>query len=187
MSPQWEYRYYSFDPQWAPGRAMASMRDGQGDGWFALLRDEGIAVVGLAHEAPAFRPGHPPDAIFADVPSSLRTGFLDEPAFDVQNSTFCIWRLRSDSQWRSGATLGRTLPDADGSDVLLRHLDARPESYVQFAAEYYEMDLHVADVTAVYDHRPIGPERAARLNPAADFHALEVELKTLGYPLAAPS
>ncbi len=31
MSPDWQYRYYSFDAAWGDDAMMASMRNGQGD------------------------------------------------------------------------------------------------------------------------------------------------------------
>ncbi|MBO6551131.1 MAG: hypothetical protein JJ964_16135, partial [Rhizobiales bacterium] len=34
MSPEWEYRYYSFDAQWSPSETMGSMRNGSGDEFF---------------------------------------------------------------------------------------------------------------------------------------------------------
>jgi hypothetical protein len=48
LSPEWEWRYYSFDAHWAPGEQMASMRDGSGDAWsivFAFAR----AGLGRGH------------------------------------------------------------------------------------------------------------------------------------------
>jgi len=38
MSPEWAYRYYSFDSKWGEGEMMASMRDGSGDEYFILDR-----------------------------------------------------------------------------------------------------------------------------------------------------
>ena len=52
LSREWEYRYYSFDSRWGPGELMASMRNGQGDHWFALMTDDGVVLHGLHHEAP---------------------------------------------------------------------------------------------------------------------------------------
>jgi len=40
LSPAWEDRYYSFNAHWGPGELMASMRNGQGDQWFALMQRE---------------------------------------------------------------------------------------------------------------------------------------------------
>lgn len=61
LSPEWEYRYYSFNSKWAEGELMGSMRSGCGDYWFALFCSAGVALHGIAHEAPNFRPeiGYP--------------------------------------------------------------------------------------------------------------------------------
>jgi len=37
ISPDWEYRYYSFNSKWADGEMMASMRNGSGDDYFILF------------------------------------------------------------------------------------------------------------------------------------------------------
>lgn len=51
LSPDWEFRYYSFNAAWGAGEMLASMRNGSGDYWFALFCREGVALHGLAHEA----------------------------------------------------------------------------------------------------------------------------------------
>ncbi len=51
LSPNWEYRYYSFNSRWAVGEMMASMRNGSGDQWFALLCPAGAALHGLTFAA----------------------------------------------------------------------------------------------------------------------------------------
>src|SRR5512146_81173 len=91
MSPEWETRYYSFNSRWGDGEMMASMRNGSGDQWFALLCPAGVALHGLAHEAPGFRPGTPWPGIFDALPPELHDNFLREPAFETENSTFCVW------------------------------------------------------------------------------------------------
>jgi hypothetical protein len=37
LSPEWKYRYYSFNSKWGPGEMMASMRNGTGDDYFILF------------------------------------------------------------------------------------------------------------------------------------------------------
>jgi hypothetical protein len=51
MSPEWEYRYYSFNSKWAEGEMMASMRNGSGDEYFILFNSEGAIMKGFAHES----------------------------------------------------------------------------------------------------------------------------------------
>ena len=38
MSPEWQYRYYSFDPRWSKDVTLASMRNGSGDDFLFCLR-----------------------------------------------------------------------------------------------------------------------------------------------------
>src|SRR5215475_14027541 len=119
MSPEWEYRYYSFNSHWADGEMMASMRNGSGDRWFALLCSAGVALHGLAHEAPIFRPGTPWPGIFESLPAEFHDNLLREPAFTTEDSTFCIWRRSTDAQWSCGPVQLPLVHDPDGSEALL--------------------------------------------------------------------
>ena len=89
LSPDWEYRYFSFNSGWASGQKMASMRDGSGDEWFILFDDAGAAMKGFAHKLAG-------DSSFLSeiqrqVPRDF-SEFLNEPAFSMQHATFCLWR-----------------------------------------------------------------------------------------------
>ena len=53
--------------------------------------------------------------------------------------------------------------------------------YHKRAQEYYEVELSVDDVAAVFGSQAITPELAARLNPDVDYEALQVELRKIGY------
>jgi hypothetical protein len=47
LMPEWEYRYYSFNSKWDTGEHMASMRDGQGNQFFALFDNKGLIIKGI--------------------------------------------------------------------------------------------------------------------------------------------
>jgi hypothetical protein len=182
LSPEWEYRYYSFDAHWAEGEMMASMRNGSGDHWFALFTRAGVAVHGLAHEAPVYRMGDPWPGIFDALPGEFRADFLEEPAFDTANSTFCIWRRAADGAWSSGPV---TLPpgdDPDGSAELLSILDGDPARYRAFAAGYFECDIAPSDVASIYRHAPLTEALVRRLNPAVTLASLARDIEEIGYP-----
>ena len=119
LSPEWERRYDSFNSQWADDEMMASMRNGSGDYWFALLTSARVALHGLAHEYPTFRRILPWPGIFDSLPREFHANFLKEPAFDTANSTFCIWRRASDDAWSCGAVQLPPGEDPDGSAWLL--------------------------------------------------------------------
>ena len=185
LSREWERRYYSFDSYWGPGELMASMRNGQGDHWFALMTDNGVVMHGLHHEAPMYRADDPWPGLFAGIPPEL-SGFRDEPAFDTRNSTFCIWRRTNAQAWERGPVQFPPGDDPDGSAELLQHLDGRPETYVAFAAEYYEVAIPLDIVANVYRHIPLTTEVVARLNPSVLLTDLASDLAEIGYPDAGP-
>jgi hypothetical protein len=184
LSPEWERRYYSFDSQWADDEMMASMRNGSGDHWFALLTSAGVALHGLAHEYPTFRENLPWPGIFDSLPREFRANFLKEPAFDTANSTFCIWRRASDVAWSCGAVQLPPGEDPDGSAWLLEILAGEPAQYAQFAAEYYDRAIDLADVAAVYRHTALTEALVKRLNPEVSLESLAGDMMEIGYPEA---
>jgi hypothetical protein len=99
LSPEWEYRYYSFDSKWSADEMMASMRNGSGDGYFILFNQHGAIIKGFAHESlmspwvsesEQVWPG-----VLDEAPSEFQS-FLQEPAFSITEATFCIWRRSGD-------------------------------------------------------------------------------------------
>ena len=184
LSPEWEYRYYSFDSRWSEGESMASMRNGCGDLWFALFCPAGVALHGLAHEAPYFKPGSLWPGLFEELPSEFHSNFLNEPAFQTEFSTFCIWRLTRDKSWHQGPVKLPAGEDPDGSVSLLSILQGRPEQYKEFASEYYELerDLDVADIAAIYRHAPLTEDLVRRINPGLELEAVRDDIAQIGYP-----
>jgi hypothetical protein len=182
ISPEWEYRYYSFNSLWADCEMMASMRNGTGDHWFALLSSDGIALHGLAHEAPMFRPGKPWPGIFEDLSKEFGDKLLREPAFMTEHSTFCIWRRFMDDHWSCGSIEFLPGADPDGSEDLLYILSGEAEHYTAFARQYYEVDVQLSDVDAIYQHHPLTDQLVRRLNPKVMLASLTADLEEIGYP-----
>lgn len=99
MSPEWEYRYYSFNTKWSENEMMASMRNGSGNDYFILFNKYGAIIKGFAHES--LMSPYANDlkkvwkGIFEKVPIEFES-FLSEPAFIIEDTTFCIWRKNED-------------------------------------------------------------------------------------------
>lgn len=184
LEHEWEYRYYSFNSRWAAGEELGSMRNGSGDQWFALFLPEGAGIVGLAHEAQMYRAGDPWPGMFVGLPPELAQ-LQSEPAFDTQHSSFCAWRLSSAKAWARGPVEFPVGTDPDGSADLLHLLDCKPESYVQFAADYFEKDVPVEAVGALYAHEPLTAALVRELNPEASLGLLEPDLLEINYPRGA--
>lgn len=159
---------------------MASMRNGTGDHWFAVICPAGIALVGLAHEAPTFQPGRPRPQIFEGLPSEFHENLLHEPAFETANSTFCLWRRRQDQRWHRGPV--EPSDGEDGSSELLAILKGEPADYVAFANDYYEQVVDTSSVAAIYRHQPLTDALIQTLNPDASLESIRAELEEIGYP-----
>jgi hypothetical protein len=189
MSPdEWEYRYYSFNSKWSKGEMMASMRDGEGDEYFILFNSHGAIMKGFAHES-KMSPFHdnPPKVwrgVLDNVPSEFQD-FLSEPAFSIEETTFCIWRKNSDSSWQVGNIDYPEVDDPDGSEDLLWILDGNPETYQYFATEYYEQDIPLPAIQHIYAHKPLTNDIISELNAEVSKKELRNDIKEIGYPNGA--
>ena len=176
-SPEWEYRYHSFDSNWNEGEEMGSIRDGSGDTVFVLFNTAGCFVKGFAHEFPVS--GNVCDDFYAGVPKEFIEASL-EPAFTPQDVSFCCWRTATDTEWRNA------VPDSaldKSSFDLIQSLDGEETSYDKFSAEYFENDLNIEHIASVYRHTPMTKELAAAINPAIDYSKLAEDLNEIGYPI----
>lgn len=175
LSPEWEYRYYSFNSDWGPGEAMASMRNGSGDDWYLLFDSAGAALRGFAHEL-AHDPSLPGN-IQKQVPKDF-SSFLAEPAFSMQHATFCYWRKSNDA---SLSQVVSRLGD-DGSEDMLALLVSGPAEYKAWAEDYYEVPVALDVVESIFSHLPLDDAIILTLNPDADLDYIYGQAKEIGYP-----
>lgn len=179
LSPEWDYRYYSFNSAWGPEQEMASMRNGSGDEWFLLLDQAGAAIKGFAHE---IADGSIiPQEIRAQVPAEF-SSFLNEPAFSMQHATFCYWRRTEDSAWSK--VIGGL--DDDGADWLLWLLVSGPSGYKEWAEDYFEVPVALDAVKALFDRQPLSESIILTLNPEAGIDFTYGQAQEIGYPCSMP-
>jgi hypothetical protein len=106
---------------------------------------------------------------------------LTEPAFNLKDTTFCIWRTGSDSVWRCGSISFPEGSDPDGSEGLLWAFDGNPATYAEFAREYYEMNPADGAIEKIYSHQPLTAELVAALNPDKDVAESLRDAEEIGY------
>jgi hypothetical protein len=192
LSPEWQYRYFSFDSRWSPAEEMASMRDGSGNEYSIVFSLAGAYARGFDHESPMtpyrVTPPAPWPGLFDGVPEAFRAQ-VAEPAFSdsgTPRATVCFWREQADTAWRAGAVepLPGGLGDDGGAGWLFGVLlDGRPEAYQQFAEDYYEVTVDIAAVRHVYALRPLTQAIVSLLNPEVDISGLAEDLAQAGYPV----
>ncbi len=181
LCPEWEYRYFSFNASWAPGEALSSMRNGEGDDWLILFNPEGVIVKGFVL-ASKMAEGCPWPGVVDTVPEEF-SGFVDEPAFAIDKTTFCLWRRSSDPSWNAGAVDHPAGPDADGALKLLRFLDGEPATYQEWGEEYYGTRLNPRAIEQVYSHEQLTEFLVRSLNPKAKLRLLRAEIEDIDYPM----
>ncbi len=193
---EWEFRFYSFNSHWSAGKQLGSMRNGQGDDFFALFNAAGCFLKGFAHEAPMTPYRSDPRQLWPGILDSVPQEFascLRQPAFSIEDTTFCIWRRYWDASWQRGAIEFPPSPDPDGSQYLLAPLDGKPETYREWAEWYFNRPfLTVEMVRHIYQQRPLTNELVAALtpdivmddeeHPHLEVADLEEDITEIGYP-----
>ena len=177
-SPDWEYRYYSYNPEWAPGEAVLEMRDGEGDEMLVLFRPEGCVINGFLHEY-----DQPDKTQLTRGLPEVFDGFLFEEPINSLGTTFCLWYTPAHG-WQTGV-----LPNGDdGSEELLFILDGQPATYAEWATDYYldETDrrpLTAEAVAPVYRHEVLTKAMVLAINEELeDWTMLAADLQEIGYP-----
>jgi hypothetical protein len=61
-------------------------------------------------------------------------------------------------------------------------LDRRPETYAQFALDYFERTLSVALIRTVYEWNPLTPAIASELNSDVIWGDVLRDAEEIGYP-----
>ncbi len=178
----WDGRHFSFDAHWGRGETLGSLRNGQGDHFFALFNDYGCFLKGFVHDSPAAAAPLPAAEHYRDLPPALAP-CLHEPAFATQEVTFCIWRSFTDAAWTHHSHPWPPGDDPDGSAYLLFRLDGNPETYRQWAEDYYEHDVDLKAVQAIYARSTLTADLLRSLNPERKLSELREDLRAIGYPV----
>jgi hypothetical protein len=184
---EWDYRYYSFNSKWAEGEQMASMRNGEGDGWYCGFGLLGAFLKGFDHESEmspwSMETSKVWPGVLDSVPDDFKS-FATEPAFSMQDTTFCIWRGIQDAQWNTGRISYPDGHDPDGSEWMLSIFDGKPGTYKAWAEDYYECSVGLSAVQQIYGHVPLTQELVQALNATAEFESVLANAVEIDYPAA---
>jgi hypothetical protein len=145
----------------------------------------GAIIKGFAHEAAmtpyGFEPLHVWPGVLDTVPSVF-AAFLTEPAFVIEDTTFCVWRTYQDSVWQRGTIEFPDDADPDGSQQLLAILDGDPHTYQAYAETNYERSLNLDAVRHVYNQQPLTNTLVGVLNPGLSLADIAADQEEIGYP-----
>ena len=108
--------------------------------------------------------------------------FLIEPAFSMEETTFCLWRLYSGPSWQTGPIESLEGEDPDGSAELMQLLNGDPEVYRAWAESYFELPVARRAVVHIYDHLPLDEEVVTSLNPQLTLMDINGDASEIAYP-----
>jgi hypothetical protein len=184
---RWQYRYYSFKGKWAEGEQMASMDNGSGDNFYCVFGAPGAFLKGFDHESEMSPWANEPHRIWPgvldDVPEKFKA-FASEPAFEMEATTFCIWRGPEDVEWVTGKISYPESEDTDGSAALLSILDGNPNTYKEWAEGYYERPVSLSAIEQIYGHEPLTQKLLRELNTTVDIAPVAADAVDIDYPIA---
>ena len=183
ISQDWEYRYYSYNQKWRKDEELFEMRDGCGDQMLILFTKNGCVINGFAHELYDFEENLPSKSeLIKGIPDVFNDFILGEPVATI-GTTFCIW-TNENNQWQ----LGNIKHFKDGSDEMLSIFDGNPQTYIDFAIDYFEEDYLSTEnakntVIKIYNHETLTREMVLSIvDELEDWAQLESDLKEIGYP-----
>ncbi|MEC5385436.1 hypothetical protein VVD49_06850 [Uliginosibacterium sp. H3] len=187
LEAEWEYRYYSFNSKWSPTEHMGSMRNGSGDDLFAVFDASGCFLRGFDHESPMTPWRKTPPSIWPGVLEAVPPQFsssVQEPAFHMEDTTFCVWCLNGEPAWSRGSIeFPDDSEDPDGSEWMLSALDGDPTTYQSFAKEYFELDVALDAISRVLAHEPLSIELLNAFPSSRDIQDVAIDAEEIGYPV----
>lgn len=198
ISPDWEYRYYSYQKNWSATEEVCEMRNGEGNQMLILFKQEGVIINGFAHESKMNgwkRIQEPIEMNFLqklaskqkfksvlaqqiwsglldNIPNIFNEFIYNQPIKSI-GTTFCVWQTNSDSTWQIGNIKLPNDDYKDGSSKLLELLDGNPLTYQKWASSYYEEladdnTLNINAITRIYNGITISKDLALKINPSID-------------------
>jgi len=178
LSQEWEYRYYSYNNKWSDHEEFFEMRDGAGDQMLVLFTQNDSVINGFAHEYKQ------PDKqkLTEKLPSIFNDFIFGEPVNSI-GTTFCLWTSEQKT-WQTGQLENFE----DNSEEMLNIFDGNPQTYIDWAAEYFEESykesgIPLETVEKIYSGQTLTKNIVLTIvEELEDWEQLEADLKEIGYP-----
>ncbi len=75
---------------------------------------------------------------------------LNDEAFEIEEVTFCIWRLDNEATWSRGAVEFNNDED-DGSSWLLSAITITPSAFIEYVENYHDGDFNQLTREKIHD------------------------------------
>lgn len=164
-------RCFSFSVNWSAGIQMGTFIPplAADSPLLACFNASGCLVKGFVFES-MMTPYHTANnrvwpGVLDEVPLEFRD-CINNPAFQKEQTTFCIWRRYSDTFWQKGNIAYPPYSDPDGSEFLLECLAETPETNQELACWHFNKPFLTLDmVRHIYEFRPLTNELIRAMTP----------------------
>ncbi len=182
ISQEWQHRYFSYQSEWSKHEEFCEMRNGQGDNLLVLFRKDGCVINGMAHD---FYPKNK-QRLTSGLPQVFHEFVFGEPVSSI-GTTFCLWAT-DNTGWQTGEIEDFN----DGSSEMLWLFEGNPQTYIDWAQDYYEDDFIVNSdtqnvVADVYAGKALNEEMIFSIVRDIDnWQQLKSDLNEIDYPHQLP-
>ena len=178
ITEDWLDRYYSYNSKWADQEEFSEKRNGQGDSLQILFHRDGCVINGMTHDY------YPRDKskLTEGLPEIYKEFIFGEPVHSI-GTTFCIW-TNDQNIWQ----IGNTDNHNNGSEEMLEIFDGDPNTYMAWAADYYEDKFIINEntlnvITDIYQGKLLTKSMAISINKAiSHWTQLQEDLREIDYP-----
>ncbi len=152
------------------------IRNGSGDEMDIFFEENGVFIRGFDHEnnLNQFASDAWDESFFADTYAGVPKNFLDIYKEEEQKfyMTFCMWYNYQETCWKQNITVGND----GGKDYLLDFICDDAEAWVEWAKDYYEVEIDFHIVEKVFKGGRLTEEEIRQLNPKRDAKAALEEI-----------
>ena len=154
------------------------MRNGSGEEMHILFREDGCAINGFAHEYEKKDKAK----LTHNVPSIFNEFYFGEPVTSI-GTTFCLWTTEM-KNWQ----VGQLENFEDNSEEMLSIFDGQPQTYIDWATEYFEESykesgIPLDTVKKIYGGQTLTKEMVLSIvDELKDWEQLEKDMIEVGYP-----
>ena len=146
-------RCFTYTENWASGIDIATYENGGGDNIVVVIKDESILIKGFDHESEVSPHAQEEYGVrlgmYEGAPTELLEVLNDE-AFEIEEVTFCIWRLDNEATWSRGAVEFNNDED-DGSSWLLSAITITPSAFIEYVENYHDGDFNQLTREKIHD------------------------------------
>jgi len=184
--PEWDGRYYSYNSKWFENEEFFEIRNGCGDHIMILFIKDNCVINGFVNEF--YYGDKTKENLTKGMPEIYNEFIFGEPVSSMGTS-FCLW-TNGEGVWQTG----KIGANEDGSEEFLNIFDGNPQTYIDWAVDYFEIGSENEEdeglvktrinktVSEIYEGKKLTKEMVLLLDKNFDdWKRLEEDLMDIAY------